>query len=179
MKILLITENYYFGLGLSSIAINADRFIRFKKKLSSRDLEVNDLILYHLTNIRGVEIKCMRYIKRKNRLVIINDTYAKSDYLESLYSSITFDGKASIHSFMEGLNDNFKQKPSCLQKKSILTSIELSIVKDTLCGKNLDEIAKGMNKSPKNIYNHRRNAINKLGAKKIFHVVFELCAEDY
>ncbi|WP_205245842.1 LuxR C-terminal-related transcriptional regulator, partial [Enterobacter roggenkampii] len=137
----------------------------------------------HLTDISSVSFSDLCYINKRANLLILNDTFVHSSVLSRYYNSIAINARMSLSSAKEMIA--CKYELSCKGGKknegifSSLTNKEVFVLFKSLGGSDIGEISRIMNLSEKSIYGYRKNALKKIGVKKIAHVMCSGFAMDY
>jgi DNA-binding CsgD family transcriptional regulator len=175
VNIKVITENYYFFIGIKEYLQNDEREVsnvNLHELQSSpkNNLKSDDVyIFYTLNNINEI-LLLISTNSLPGRMIVI-PVNSKSNFNVAFEKNILLESYASIENILAKITESFERhKPSLDVLKKQLTKREKIILTYTISGMNANSISQFLCISIKTVYTHRRNAFIKLGGRNMFEI---------
>ncbi|HCQ9025463.1 TPA: hypothetical protein OMI62_004721 [Escherichia coli] len=168
MNIYLITNNYFFYLGLSGYIKNLAK-VRMLTTISNNDSDLitpDDVILISkdsLESTPGIIIEALKLVNGKIEHIFIDS--AHETYGKCRLKFKTFNSRGQLRSIRGIILNLYRDKPSFSHyvKLSIKETEVLFLLKKGLRGV---DISRMWMCSPKTVYTHKCQALKKIGVKR-------------
>lgn len=175
VNIKVITENYYFFIGIKEYLQNDERevshidFHEFKS-YQKNNLNSDDVYIFYTLNYISEILLLISTNSHPGRMVVIPVNH-RSNFDIAFEKNILLDPHASIENILDKITKDVEQvKPSVDLQKGKLTKREKAILTHTINGMNATSISQFLCISIKTVYTHRRNAFIKLGGRNMFEI---------
>ena len=175
VKIKVITENYYFFIGikeyLQSDEIEVSNInIQELKNATRATLKNDDVYIFYTENhINDISL-FISTTSIPGRMIII-PVNNRSNFNFVFEWGILLDPRVSIENILDKITEDVEQeKVSIDALKRKLTKREKTIITYTINGMNANSISQFLCISIKTVYTHRRNAFIKLGGRNMFEI---------
>lgn len=175
LSVNIITENYYFFLGIKEHLRSEERSVSKistaeLKSISFNKFNKNDVIIFH-TSSSIDELSFLISTASFPGKIIFIPTGKKVRLSLAFRNHISLDARADIDCILNEIAKVQEDaKPSLNLMKDKLTRREKAILLHTIEGMDVQSISDFLRISIKTVYAHRRNALNKLGGRNLFEV---------
>lgn len=175
VNIKVITENYYFFIGIKEYLQNDERkvsHIDFPELNGTprSNLKNGDVYIFYTLNYINEILLLISNNPLPGRLIVI-PVNNRSNFNIAFEKSILLDPHARIDNILNKLTEDVEHERSLIDlQKGKLTKREKTILTHTINGMNANSISQSLCISKKTVYAHRRNAFLKLGGRNMFEI---------
>ncbi|UAN46859.1 helix-turn-helix transcriptional regulator [Serratia sp. JSRIV001] len=172
-KINIITDNYYFFVGLKAYLHAEGRVINQMalnelKNTSASSFGKEDVLVFYMLNSIS-EMSFLIAVAKFPGKIIFLPTAMKIKFNLSVERHIALAEDADVDAvFNELVNIVGGELPVATFLQDSLTRREKAVLLSMIDGMNMQAIGHSLRISTKTVYTHRRNALQKLGVRNLF-----------
>ncbi|HGM5492493.1 TPA: LuxR C-terminal-related transcriptional regulator [Serratia fonticola] len=172
-NITIITDNYYFFVGLKAYLHAEGRMINLMsldelKNTASGSFSKEDVLVFHMLNSMS-EMSFLIYVARFPGKIIFLPRKMKFTLDQEIERNIALEAATEVDAvFDELVKISGKVPPVATFLQDSLTRREKAVLLYMIEGMNAQAIGECLSISTKTVYTHRRNALHKLGARNLF-----------
>ncbi len=175
LNIKIITENYYFFLGIKEHLGDENRTvskINFceLKNIPVSKFQENDVLIFYTSNYIDEFLFLISMVSFPGKMIFI-PADNKMRLNLAFKKHVSLDSRANIDAILSEITKKPEDDPPSLMRlKDKLTRREKAILLHTINGMDVQSIGEALSISIKTVYAHRRNALHKLGGRNLFEI---------
>lgn len=167
-NIYIATENAFLRSGLVELAQESNITLQPAKIDEAGfidSLEKEDAVIVHID--RNTPANFFDYTVRINEKCRLMLVLNNPNLMYICDASVITTSRSSLKELMRAVGVLMSNKKLENQLRVSLTAKEKIILRETMNGQKVDQIAKVLNMSPKTVYTHRANVFSKLGGSSV------------
>jgi DNA-binding CsgD family transcriptional regulator len=164
----IVTDNAFLRSGLIELAQESNITIQtadINEPTFIDALEKDDAVIVHID--RNTPAEYFDYTARINEKCRLMLVLNNPNLIYICDASVITTSRSSLKELMRAVNVLMSNKTLENQLRVSLSAKEKIILRETMNGQKVEQIAKVLNMSPKTVYTHRANVFSKLGGSSV------------